>query len=610
MSARGLELPAPPWSEGVAARCGDVEIGIEEYASFLRRRLSPEDVRETCWHLLLMHGLERRLPDLGAEAHEAGVEAEIARRRAAHDVEYPGIGFEQRLGAAGRTLELLRTDPSVQIATLSRIWVDRKYGEDGLRAVFEEERAFFEGRFGRAVRTHMIFLVAGRFVNDLNSRTFEQAEAELEDLRSRVGNLDDFAALAAELSEEPTTRKARGEIGWLRSADARAPAALRRGDLRVPRHRRHDPDRGLRRRPGAHRRGLCPAVAVGSASQPRLGADVRPRARRAAPGAWSRTRCRSTRSRCSMLIGEVVGSVVSTQKDEQLTALKLLVVQVRSAGQRGDRPLRRRRRLGRRRTRRPGPVRDRLERAADGADARQALRRGDPWRSSTPGTWAARTSTRSGVDVYLARVIGRVVATQRYPGLDGVPLQWIQPLDERGEPTGEALVACAVVSTGPGDLVHFVDGREGALACPEPFVPVDAAILGFVEQAVSLGGHDRRRTRDRRASDGLMFLADVLGTVVSPVQHPVLDGHRLLLVRPVDPARRRVRPHAHRHRPWPRPASATGVLVIDEGNSGRQALDAPDAPVKTVVVGVVDYVDLGGELTFDARHRAPIEPLH
>ncbi|MBI5361862.1 MAG: EutN/CcmL family microcompartment protein [Planctomycetes bacterium] len=89
--------------------------------------------------------------------------------------------------------------------------------------------------------------------------------------------------------------------------------------------------------------------------------------------------------------------------------------------------------------------------------------------------------------MYLARVIGRVVATTRYPGLDGVALQWIQPLDEHGAPMGDAMVACAVVSTGPGDLVHFVDGREAALACPETFVPVDAAILGYVEQAVANG---------------------------------------------------------------------------------------------------------------------------
>jgi ethanolamine utilization protein EutN len=89
--------------------------------------------------------------------------------------------------------------------------------------------------------------------------------------------------------------------------------------------------------------------------------------------------------------------------------------------------------------------------------------------------------------MYLARVLGRVVATQRYEGLEGVPLQWIQPLDEEGRAQGRALVACAVVSSGPGDVVHFVDGREAALACPRTFVPVDAAILGFVEQVDALG---------------------------------------------------------------------------------------------------------------------------
>ena len=89
--------------------------------------------------------------------------------------------------------------------------------------------------------------------------------------------------------------------------------------------------------------------------------------------------------------------------------------------------------------------------------------------------------------MYIARVIGRVVATQAYEGLEGVPLQWIQPLDEDGAPMGDTLVACAVVSTGPGDLVEFVDGREAALACPETFVPVDAAIIGFVEQCHANG---------------------------------------------------------------------------------------------------------------------------
>ena len=89
--------------------------------------------------------------------------------------------------------------------------------------------------------------------------------------------------------------------------------------------------------------------------------------------------------------------------------------------------------------------------------------------------------------MYLARVIGRVVTTRRTKDLNEIPFQWIQPLDERGEAAGAPLVACTVVSSGPGDLVHFVDGREAALACPTPFIPVDATIMGFVEQATADG---------------------------------------------------------------------------------------------------------------------------
>lgn len=91
--------------------------------------------------------------------------------------------------------------------------------------------------------------------------------------------------------------------------------------------------------------------------------------------------------------------------------------------------------------------------------------------------------------MYLGRVTGRLVATQRYEGLEGVPLQLVQPLDEGGAPMGDPLVACSAISSGPGDLVHFIDGREAALALPdETFVPVDATIMGFVDQAVTESG--------------------------------------------------------------------------------------------------------------------------
>jgi microcompartment protein CcmK/EutM len=97
-----------------------------------------------------------------------------------------------------------------------------------------------------------------------------------------------------------------------------------------------------------------------------------------------------------------------------------------------------------------------------------------------------------------------------------------------------------------------------------------------------------------------MFLADVIGTVVSPVQIPILEGRTLLLLRPVSPDGRAV---GRTRIGIDRAQAGVGdrVIVIDEGNSGRQILDAPNAPVKTIVVGVVDYVEVGDDIAYDAR---------
>ena len=102
-----------------------------------------------------------------------------------------------------------------------------------------------------------------------------------------------------------------------------------------------------------------------------------------------------------------------------------------------------------------------------------------------------------------------------------------------------------------------------------------------------------------------MFLADVLGTVVSPVQHPILEGQRLLLLRQLDPKGRST---GRTRIGIDRAQAGVGdrVLVIDEGNAGRQALQAPNAPVKTIVIAVVDYVELEGRLVYDARVREPL----
>ena len=85
--------------------------------------------------------------------------------------------------------------------------------------------------------------------------------------------------------------------------------------------------------------------------------------------------------------------------------------------------------------------------------------------------------------MYLGRVIGTVVATTKAQGLEGVPLLMVLPLKETLAVAGDAQVAVdATRVAGEGDLVYLVGSREAALALEETFVPVDAAIVGIVDQ--------------------------------------------------------------------------------------------------------------------------------
>jgi len=82
----------------------------------------------------------------------------------------------------------------------------------------------------------------------------------------------------------------------------------------------------------------------------------------------------------------------------------------------------------------------------------------------------------------LARVIGTLVATQKYRDLDGVKFLIVQPLTKEQQPKGEPVIAAdGTAQAGPGELVFIVGSREAAQAMPIKFVPIDHAIVGIVD---------------------------------------------------------------------------------------------------------------------------------
>jgi ethanolamine utilization protein EutN len=84
--------------------------------------------------------------------------------------------------------------------------------------------------------------------------------------------------------------------------------------------------------------------------------------------------------------------------------------------------------------------------------------------------------------VKFGQVIGTVVSTQKTPGLDGVKFLIVQPLDENRQPSGEPYIAAdSTRQAGPGELVFVVASREAALSLQDSFAPVDAAIVGIID---------------------------------------------------------------------------------------------------------------------------------
>jgi microcompartment protein CcmK/EutM len=93
-----------------------------------------------------------------------------------------------------------------------------------------------------------------------------------------------------------------------------------------------------------------------------------------------------------------------------------------------------------------------------------------------------------------------------------------------------------------------------------------------------------------------MFIAEVVGNVWGTRKHASTASKRLLLVRPIDPFTERPLGDAQLAVECGVGAGPGSiVLVLDEGGSARSVLKDEAAPVRTVVVGVVDSVVAGGK---------------
>jgi len=88
-----------------------------------------------------------------------------------------------------------------------------------------------------------------------------------------------------------------------------------------------------------------------------------------------------------------------------------------------------------------------------------------------------------------------------------------------------------------------------------------------------------------------MIIGTVRGNIVSTINHPFYNGKKMMIVEKEDFAGK---PGGYVIAIDSGVGAGIGerVLVIDEGNSARQVVKNKDAPLRSIIIGIVDRVDV------------------
>jgi len=88
-----------------------------------------------------------------------------------------------------------------------------------------------------------------------------------------------------------------------------------------------------------------------------------------------------------------------------------------------------------------------------------------------------------------------------------------------------------------------------------------------------------------------VIIGKVCGTIYSTINHPFYDKRKLLIVDKIAPPGIKIDDYLIAIDSVGAGVGET-VLVIDEGNSARQVVDDPQAPLRSIIVGIIDDITI------------------
>ncbi len=84
--------------------------------------------------------------------------------------------------------------------------------------------------------------------------------------------------------------------------------------------------------------------------------------------------------------------------------------------------------------------------------------------------------------MFLARVVGNVVATVKNPSLAQKKILIVQPIDKHGKDRGAKMLALDSVGAGAGETVYCCRGREASFPWLPQEVPTETTIVAIVDR--------------------------------------------------------------------------------------------------------------------------------
>ena len=85
----------------------------------------------------------------------------------------------------------------------------------------------------------------------------------------------------------------------------------------------------------------------------------------------------------------------------------------------------------------------------------------------------------------VGKVVGSIVATRKNENLLGNKFMLVKPLKEMSEKR-DAIVAIDNIGAGIGEIVLVATGSAARIGCDMVNAPVDAAIVGIVDNSIGL----------------------------------------------------------------------------------------------------------------------------